>query len=834
MRFRGSVIITGKKVGRPSQRLTFHQSGLEITDAKIVRHDKRSEQAFTVTRINHHNTFDEVRLHTDVLLYAGSYTVILQFEGKVQDSMNGIYACNFEADGKKQKLIATQFESHYARQAFPCIDEPEAKATFELTLVSPQNQVALSNMPAASQIKAEGKLRTTFEPAPKMSTYLLAFVCGDLQSKVATTRHGVQARVWATKAHQAAALEFGLDVAVRALEFFNDYYGVPYPLAKCDHVALPDFSAGAMENWGLITYRETCLLADPATTPQSGRERIATVITHELSHQWFGDLVTMKWWDDLWLNESFANVMEYVATDALFPDWQIWNDFVAQEGLSAIRRDSTAGVQAVRVEVRHPDEISAIFDPSIVYAKGGRLLNMLMHWLGEDDFRKGLKKYFETHAYGNTTGDNLWQALSEVSGKDVATFMNPWLTRSGFPLVEVSQAGRQLELKQSHFLLDPEKADSTRIWPVPVLGNDENLPELLDLPSATVTLETEAYAQINRGAVGHYVVQYTEPAHAEALAKLAQAKKLQPAERLMLLHDSSLLARAGKQSFAETLQLLQYYAEEDSEPVWDIIALIIADARRFVDLDVKFEKSIKALVRQLVEIQYARLGWQERSGESSHDTKLRATIIGLGVYGEHPDIVAQALKRFDAYKPKSASVPNELRGIVLGTAVREQVKGAFDYLLKLDEQTNDVHLKDDILGALTTTQSPDDAKALLARLKNPRKVRAQDVGHWLAFLLRNRHTRTQAWHWFRDNWDWIEKTFSHDASYDYYPRYAAGAFSTLKSIAEYKEFFEPRQNQPALARNISLGIEEITNRATWLQRDLKSVQAFFGLKKSSR
>lgn len=826
MRLRGSVTIKGRKLGRPSQRLTFHQKGLKITAAKIVKHDKKGDVEVPLKRINHHGMFDEVRLHTGAMLYAGSYTVTLLYEGRVQDGMNGVYACNYEVSGRKQKLIATQFESHYARQAFPCIDEPEAKATFELTLVSPKDEVALSNMPKAAQAEKDGKLVTTFQPTPKMSTYLLAFVCGDLQSKSASTKHGVETRIWATKAHKPETLDFALDVAKRALEFFNNYYDVPYPLAKCDHVALPDFSVGAMENWGLITYRETCLIADPDSISQSGRERIATVIAHELSHQWFGDLVTMKWWDDLWLNESFADVMEYVAVNALFPDWQIWNDFVAAEGLSAIRRDSTAGVQSVKTAVNHPDEISAIFDPSIVYAKGGRLLNMLMHYLGDAAFRKGLKKYFLAHAHGNTTGDDLWKALSEASGRDVAAFMNPWLTRSGFPLVEVSQQGNGLDLRQSHFLLDLQKADASRTWPVPLLASDKRLPELLSEQSEHVALKSDDYVQINREAVGHYVVQYTEPEHAVALAELAKARKMSAAERLMLLHDSSLLARAGKQSFAESLRLLQYYAAEDSEPVWDIIALIIADCRRFVDVDESLEKSIKALVRKLVEAQYVRLGWQERSGESSHDTKLRATIIGLGVYGEHPDIVKQALKRFESYKAKSGSVPNELRSIVFGAAVREQAGDAFGYLLKLDEQTDDVHLKDDILGALATTKSPAEAKVLLSRLRDSNRVRAQDAGHWLAFLIRNRHTRTQTWRWFRDNWNWIEKTFSGDASYDYYPRYAASAFCTPKALAEYKTFFEPKQTQPQLARNITLGIEEIENRAAWLKRDLESVKIF--------
>ncbi|HUS26458.1 MAG TPA: M1 family metallopeptidase [Nevskiaceae bacterium] len=823
----GIVTISGKKTGRPAERLTFHQHGLKITAATIIKKDKKGEHAIEVTRINHHNGFDEVRLHASELLYPGAYTVTMQFTGKIQDGMHGIYTCNYELDGNKQQLVATQFESHHAREAFPCIDEPEAKATFDLTLVSPKNEAVIGNMPARRQTEKDGKLHTVFETSPKMSTYLLAFVYGDLQHKQATTKGGVDVRIWTTKAHQQVSLDFALDVATRGIEFFNDYYGVPYPLAKCDHVALPDFSSGAMENWGLITYRETCLIADPQTASQSSRELIATVILHELSHQWFGNLVTMRWWDDLWLNESFANVMEYVATDALFPQWHIWSTFITSEGLAAIRRDSIAGVQAVKTEVRHPDEISTLFDPSIVYAKGGRLLNMLMNYLGEADFRKGLKAYFTKHQYANTTGDDLWSSLGTASGKDVAGFMNPWLLRSGFPVVTVEQAGKEVQLSQQHFLLDPQKADAERVWPVPLLSNSADVPVLLDKPQVTAGLKADDFVRINQGALGHYVVRYAVPQHAAAIAKLVEAKQLDAPERLMLLSDSAMLARAGQLSFADTMQLLEHYADEDAEPVWDIIALVLADCRRFIDIAPELEEPIKALIRTLIKAQFDRLGWVERPKESSQDTKLRGIILGLGIYAKHKTIVSHALELFDAYKSDPQSVPSELRDIVFGAAVRNKVPGAFAWLLELEETTSNVDLKQDVMGALSLTEDGAQIAMLLGRLKDSDKVRQHDVDRWLIYLMRNRHARDQAWKWLRGNWDWIEQTFGEDKSYDNFPRYAASAFSTSKLLKEYQTFFEPLQDRPALARNIAMGIEELNNRVAWLERDLPLVKAYF-------
>ncbi|HSX29311.1 MAG TPA: M1 family metallopeptidase [Candidatus Saccharimonadales bacterium] len=827
---RGTATITGLKKGRPSQRLTFHQNGLKITEATVTRHDKKGDQTFTVSRINHQNSLNEVRLHADAMLYGGSYTVTMQFSGKINDGeMHGIYPCYYELDGERRALIGSQFESHHAREAFPCIDEPEAKATFDLTLASPVGESVLSNTPIKTQDTKGDRLHTTFETTPRMSTYLLAFVYGDMQWREAKTKSGVIVRVWSSKVHSLESLDFALDVTRRGIEFFDDYYGVPYPLAKCDMVALPDFSAGAMENWGAITFRESVLIAEPKTISQSSKEYIALVVCHELSHQWFGNLVTMKWWDDLWLNESFANVMEYVGPNALFPEWNVFDMFAVNEGLSAFRRDALPSVQAIRTDVRHPDQISTIFDPSIVYAKGGRLINMLRNYLGDDVFRKGLKAYFTKHAYGNTTRDDLWAALSEASGKDVGAFMNPWLEQSNFPVVQVDQAGTSLTVTQSHFTLDPSKTDASRRWPVPLLSGTAGVPALLETKQIASVLTDDAYTRINTGALGHYIVRYKNKSHAQAIAAQVDDKSLSVAERLMLLSDSSLLARAAMQSFASTLELLQHYAKENSEPVWDIMSLILGDARRFIDAEPGLESTIKAQIRTLIQSEYERLGWNEHTDESSQDTKLRASILGLGVYAEHPTITKQALALFEQYKADDSVVSGELRDIVFAAAIRNKADGAFDYLLKLEQSTQNPELKNDARGALTITRDPAQATMLLGRLKDSKKVRPQDVDHWLVLIMRNRYTQQEAWDWLRDNWQWIEQMFKADKSYDYFPRYAASALNTRKRLEEYKAFFEPMQDQIALQRNIVMGIEELTTRVAWIERDLADVKKYYKL-----
>ena len=833
MRFSGRAVIEGKKTGRPSQRITLHQHGLKITSATIVKHDKKGDTELAVTRINNQNTLQEVRLHTEGIVYPGDYTVTLEFEAPLTTGMTGIYPCFFRGgdagddSGNDKQLIMTQFESHHAREAFPCIDEPEAKAVFTVTLRTRSGVTCLGNTPVASQKTEGGQLVTTFEPTPRMSSYLLAFVFGELISKSAKTARGTDVNVWATVAQPAGSLDFALDVAKRSIEFFEDYFGVQYPLPKADHVACPDFSSGAMENWGLITYRERVLLAYPGEAAQSTLEQIALVIAHETSHQWFGNLVTMRWWNNLWLNESFANMMEYQAVDTMFPEWRVWDSFVAYEGLSSLRRDAIAGVQAVQTEVHHPDEISSLFDPSIVYAKGGRLLYMLKNYAGEDAFRSGLKKYFEANAYGNTTGDDLWAALSEASGKDIATFMNPWILRSGFPLVSVEQTGKTVSLTQEQFLDNRSKVDAERLWPVPLFADAAGAPESFARRTLKFQTADDKPVVINSGAKGQYLVRYVSDAQKQAVIRLVQGQKLPEPDRLMLLNGTSMQSKAGYEPYGTVLEMLSAYGKEASEPVWDIMATIVGEARRFIDLDEQLESKIKPFVGKLAAAQVARLGWAAAADESAADTKLRALVLGLSAYAENAATVATATDLFAVYQQNPAAVPAELRALVFIVPVKNGDKAAFKYLLNLHDQTQNGELKSDACSALTATRDPEAAKLLLARLKDPKVIKPQDVDRWLAYLLRSRYTRAVAWDWLVANWVWLEETFKNDKSYDYLPRYAGGAVNTREYQQKFRDLFESKQDQVLLKRNIQLGFEEIETRVAWLERDLASVQTFF-------
>lgn len=813
-KFEGTVTINGT-VHRDATEIRLHAKDLTIHSATF----NGKEASFSATE------HDELVItHADIT--EGKHIVSVSFEGTITDDMNGIYPCYFEVDGVKQELLATQFESHYARQAFPCVDEPEAKATFDVTISSEDKITVLGNMPIATQKLENDMLVTQFQTTPRMSSYLVAWVAGDLQKKTAVTKSGVEVSVWSTKAHDPSNLDFALDISRRTIEFFDEYFGVPYPLPKADHVALPDFSAGAMENWGLITYREIALLVDPKTTTLSTKHYVATVIAHELSHQWFGNLVTMKWWNDLWLNESFADMMEYVAIDGLEPSWNIWLDQATTEVVSALRRDSLDGVQSIQIDVNHPDEISTIFDPSIVYAKGGRLLRMLQAYIGDDAMKRGLKQYFETHQYTNTQADDLWTSLSDASGKDIASFMHAWMTQPGFPVVSAKKDGDTITLSQKQFFIGPHE-DKNRTWPVPLHGASAQIPESLQGKELAFSYTDAQPLRLNAGGTAHYIAHYDATLLAAIIDEL---DALSSVDKLNFLHEQVLLAKGGMQSYAAIIPLLSYFKHESNESVWSIVALAIAELKRFVESDKAAEAKLKALVGEVVEAQYARLGWDGIEGEDENDTKLRSTIVSLSLYAELPESTQEAKQRY--LSGSVDSLDPELRTTIMAYAVRSELNSdVIDVLLTTYPKVTSSELRDDIAAALTSTRNEAIVERLLVLLKDSKLIRTQDFINWFVSLLRNRYGREKTWQWTQDNWDWIANTFKGDSHYDMLPRYIASSLVTNDQLQAFKVFFAPLEEEVALARNISIGYTELQGIVTLLESDGAKVrQALLELK----
>jgi puromycin-sensitive aminopeptidase len=818
MTFSGQLTVKGKKTGRPSQRLSFHQKELKITKATIVKHDKKGDQQLTVSRINNQNSFDEVRLHAGGMVYPGNYTVTMEFEGTITKPMNGIYPCFFKQDGQEKVLLATQFESHHAREAFPCIDEPEAKATFDLTLETAAGETVIANTPVKTQKTSGKKLTTTFETTPKMSSYLLAFVTGEMEYKEAKTKDGVLVRTYATP-DNVAYTEFALDCAVKTLEFYNDYFDTAYPLAKCDFIALPDFASGAMENWGCITFREQALLVDPQNTSLHLKQWVANVVAHELTHQWFGNLVTMRWWTDLWLNESFASWMSYLAVDHLFPEWDVWTQFIADEQSLGMRLDALENTHPIQVAINHPDEIRTIFD-AISYEKGASVLLMLHNYLGADNFRDGLRVYLKRHAYANTDTIDLWKALEEVSKKPVQEFMGTWTGQSGFPIVRADITPEKEILAQERFYLNPAAAKEDTLWPVPLSpGNGLTI----TTKETTVTPDkplSDQVAYLNPGHTTFCRVVY----NSEHLARIVTILPgMTATDRYGLLNDAFESAKAGYAPTVDALKLLEAYRGEDNVIVWGAISDALGSIRNVMQDD-ELRDAMKPYIKTLVQAQLKRLGWDEQKNDSHFDLLLRPIILSLASFGEDPGVVDEAKQRFAAAK-KSEDLHPDLRGVVYGTAARLGGAAEFDKLLKMYDASDNSEERVTLAAALMSFKQPGLVKRGLELITGD-KVRLQDVPYWIAYGFSNRYAKQDTWEWVQSHWEWLVENIGSDLSFYRLPNYVARAFSDEKFLPEFKEFFEKRMST-GFERPVKQAIETIQWQAAWKDRDAAAIKQHF-------
>lgn len=754
----------------------------------------------------------------------GKVELIIKYHTDLTDTLMGIYPSYYELNGKKQQIIGTQFETTFARQAFPCVDEPEAKATFSLAIKFDEKpgETILANMPEDHEA---GGIHY-FEPTVKMSTYLVAFAFGDLQSKLTTTDSGVKVGVFATKAHKADELDFALDIAKRAIEFYEDFYQTPYPLPHSWQLALPDFSAGAMENWGLITYREAYLLLDPNNTPLDTKELVATVITHELAHQWFGDLVTMKWWDDLWLNESFANMMEYVSVDALNPEWNVWELFQMSDVPAALNRDATDGVQSVHVAVNNPAEIDSLFDGAIVYAKGARMLVMVRALIGDKALREGLKNYFAAHKFGNSTGADLWKALGDASGINVGEIMKSWLDQPGYPVVtaSVNDAG-QLVLKQQQFFIGGGE-DKGRTWQIPLNGN-YGTPQIMKDKKLNLgdykALRTENGEpfRLNVGNNSHFIVQYDDKLLKDILQ---HADQLDPISKRQLLQDSQLLASAQRLSYADLIPLLVEFANDESVAVISVLYRIANSLKQFVIAGSPEEQELREFFDNLSRKQVKRLDWTPKATDSNDDQLVRPYVLNASLYAHDAVSIAQAHELFEDNDDDLTQIPAAVRGLVLKNEVLNfSSKGLFDKLMKAYHETVDPSFKQDICMAVPNVTDPELVKSLVNDFENADVIKPQDLRAWYRGVLANEESQQFAWDWIRNEWSWLEATVGGDMEFATFITVTANVFHTPERLAEFNAFFDPKVDTPGLTREIKMDKKLITGKVDLVEKEKTAV-----------
>ena len=831
--FRGEESIA-LEVARPTSRIIVNTAEVAVQSARL---SLAVGGAVAASRIETDEDAETTTLSFDHDLPSGTAILHLQFTGTLNDQLRGFYRSRYTgADGQQGFLATTQFEATDARRAFPCWDEPAVKATFRVTLVVPSELAAISNTPVESETPlGNGTKAVRFAESPKMSTYLLAFLVGDFASVEATAANGTMMRVWATRGREEQG-RYALDNAVRLLSFFNDYFGIPYPLAKLDHIAVPDFAAGAMENWGAITYRETALLYDPENSAAAARQRIVEVIAHEMAHMWFGDLVTMEWWDDLWLNESFASWMGDKAVDHLYPEWHMWTQFVSADTNRGLSLDGLRNSHPIEVAVENPAQIRELFD-AISYSKGAATLRMLEGFLGENDFQAGLQAYIAAHRYANARTENLWAALETASGKPVTSVMNTWIKQTGYPLVqaELERGDDQarLRLAQGRFLYDHllgGPGDET-LWQVPVgvisARSGDTTSALMAGREMTVLLPGrlagDDWIKVNAGQTGFYRVNYAEGEWAR-LRHAVERLELPTTDRLGLQNDAYALVRAGLAPATVFLSLAQSYINEEDASVWGDLSINLRGLETLL-FDEAFFAQFQAFARRIFDQVVRRVAWDAQPGEGHLDALRRSTVLGQsGAYG-NPDVLREAQNRFAHYLERPAALHPDLRGVVFGLAAQQGDRTTYDQLWELYRQATLQEEKNRFLGALSRFQQRDLLQETLDRGLSS-DVRSQDTVSVVGAVAGNRHGRDLAWDFVKTNWDEFDRRYGRGGFAIMNLVSITGGFTKIERAQEVEEFFQSHP-APSAARTIQQSLERIRLSVKWLEQNRQGLQDWF-------
>jgi puromycin-sensitive aminopeptidase len=743
-RFAGTIRID-LALAEPVSEIAVHAAGLDVARARLRaaggEHEPREIRPAPAS--------ETVVFRFASAVPAGRAALEIGWTGRMTEGLRGLYPAG-------EDLAATQFEAADARRVFPCLDEPGFKAPWRLAVEAPKGLAVLSNAPPVSEEDLDTRRRVRFGETPPLPTYLVALVVGRIEALPPISVRGVPVRTFAQPA-KLPLTGFGQSVAVEVLPRLEDYFGVPYAFGKLDQVGLPEFEAGAMENAGLVTYREVALLLDPRTASLAQKKRVAEVVTHELAHQWFGNWVTMTWWDDLWLNEAFATWMAFKVVDRWNPAWRVWLEF-DQGKAAALQLDALRATHPVRAEIRSVAEAGEAFD-LITYEKGGAVLRMIEGYLGEERFRDGIRSYMRRHAKANAVADDLWRALGEASREPVLELANAWIGAPGHPVVRVERSGRVLRLEQRRFFSDPAAPPDDALWPVPIVlrwasgGRAAEQRVLLRGRSAEVALAGEGepdFVVANAGATGFYRVSYDAAGLAALVLNLA---RLETAERISLLSDEWALVRAGAGEIGTFLELCAGFAREEDHAVLDelVARLAVVEHRLVADAD---RPALQAFVAALLGPQLAATGWDPAPNEPDVERLRRAAAVrALGLVARVPAVAAEARARLDRWTSgdRAALEPN-LHDAAVTLVARAGDADRFEAFGRLFRDEKDPAFRRRWLLALASFEDRDLA-ARGVDLAFSDEVPLQDTASFAAALLGNRTAREPFWARLRSDWE---------------------------------------------------------------------------------
>jgi puromycin-sensitive aminopeptidase len=817
-RFSGSETIE-LRIERPLPELVLNAAELEIEAAELIGPDGAG---LAVAEVRLDAETERLHLVPARELEPGTWRLRLSFRGTLNDRMRGFYRSTYRDGAGVERVIATtQFEATDARRAFPCFDEPDRKAVFGVTLVVPEDLLAISNEREISREPAgEGRVRIRFADTMPMSTYLVAFVVGPLEATEPVDVDGVPLRVIHAPG-KGRLTGFALEIGAFALRFFADYYGIPYPGSKLDMVALPDFAQGAMENLGCITYREAALLVDPATATQPELQAVADTVAHEIAHMWFGDLVTMRWWNGIWLNEAFATFMELACVDAFRPEWDRWA-LQARSRSVAFEFDALQTTRAIEYPVRSPEDASGMFDV-LTYIKGASVLRMLERYLGAERFREGIRHYLRTHAYGNTETSDLWDALEETTGEPVRKVMDTWIWQGGYPLLEAGVTDGELVLAQRRFRLDG--AEDPTVWYVPLLvrhGAEQAAPlepVLVPPEGARVAHPAGTAAVVNAGGHAFVRVRYEPELRRRLVERLSELSAI---ERYQLVDDAWAATLAGAETAAAFCELARAFGEETDLPVWQAVLLGLGWCERV--LEGAPRERFRAFVRELVRPALERLGWEPAEGETDVRRALRGALFGaLGGLGADPEAIARA-RELEAASRAGADVDAALAAAAVSVLA---VHGGLEELETFRRAAREARTPQEELRYLMALPELRDPEAFprVLDIALTDEVRPQNLPQFLARALANRDRGPEAWAFVRERWQEIMARVAPSAAI--YVVHGLRALTDPEAVRDVQAFFA-EHDIPQAALQLRQVLESERVHAAFAARAPQELLALFG------
>lgn len=774
------------QVHEPVRQIRLNAAELEL-QAASVRNAEGKTFAATVS-LDGDN--EQAMLDFTEPLSPGQWQLYIEFSGILNDKLHGFYRSTYkDSQGREKPLASTQFESTDARRAFPCWDEPAFKAVFQVTLAVERGLTAISNASVVREtLLPDGASKeVVFADTIRMSTYLVAFIVGEFETGDALMVGSAPLRVWAVpgKKHLTA---YAGRIGAFSLSYFSEYYGISYPGDKLDLIAIPDFASGAMENFGAITFRETALLVDQEKATRGELERVADVVSHENAHMWFGDLVTMKWWNGLWLNEAFATFMEMLAVDAWRPEWRRWDSFTVSRA-AAMQIDGLKSTRPIEFPVEKPEEAAGMFDV-LTYEKGASVLRMLEQYLGDDAFRDGIRLYLKRHEYGNAETTDLWDALEDSTRQPVRKLMDSWIFQPGYPLITVTKRPGGVLLSQRLFRYLQDGEDQARTWHVPIFlrartgkGVASRVLLLTEREQFVELPEDTAWVVVNAGGHGFYRVAYSAELTAALTASLRNS--LAPVERFALVNDGWAAALAGLASLKDYVGLLDLLGDETDINVWTTaigsahhLDRILEDAQRG-----PLHERLRGIFSPALE----RLGWSPRPGESELESQLRGDLIGvLGTVAEDPRVQARARQLYAEYEKDANSVDRNLVPALVSIGASTGTPADYEKFYGKFKNAQTPQEEQRYLFALANFRQPDLIERTL-RLTLSGEVRTQNSPYLMRNLLLNRDARDRAWEFMKELWEEMVRQYPDNSI----PRMCEGiiGLATPELEAAVRDFF---------------------------------------------